>query len=126
MRACEHGRHCLHSRAMVGAVTGTSATRCRRPWYVGRLPVAFLCISLVMLASAERRLWESDFNTASSLNVKNGEASKVIHLLLDVDRIGEPGASGITLAPIARTLVPRQTAVALAALGHPESRAPPR
>ena len=88
--------------------------------------LAFLCLFLILLASAERRLWESDFNTATSLLVKNGEAGKVINVLMDADRAAQPTMSRITLAATRALPSLRPIAIAPHVLGRPYTRAPPK
>jgi len=90
------------------------------------LPLAVLCVGLILLASAERRLWEADFNRADLVELKNGETSKVVTLLTDIDRAPVPGLVSLGPATEAAGCGACPTLRPTSVVEHPESRAPPR
>lgn len=90
------------------------------------LPLVLLCASLVVLASAQRRVWEADYNNPGVELFKSGEAGKVVNLLAELDRVEAPLILGLGPALETQLPGPRHAAVPLRAASHPESRAPPR
>ena len=97
-------------------------------WRPNRAHVALVlcCVVLIVLASAERRLWESDFNNAGFLLIQNGDTGKVINALVDADRAGQIDAAGFTLDTAGRARIVRPASIPLHVIGRPESRAPPK
>jgi hypothetical protein len=92
-----------------------------------RAPVllALVCFSLMFLASAERRLREVDFNDPGVF-FKNGAGGKVTNLLAEVDPVPSTRVPRITLTPEPSPLAGPAAPAPVGAIGHPESRAPPR
>lgn len=91
-----------------------------------RLHLVFLCASLVVLASAQRRVWEVDYNTPGVELFKSGETGKVVNLLAELDRVEVPLILGPGPTLDTRLPGPRHAAVPLRAATRPEPRAPPR
>ncbi len=90
------------------------------------LGLGLLCVVLVVLAAAERRLGETDWNRADLVAFKNGETGKVINLLAEIDRVPEPRLEGLGPAVVSDVPAPRNSIVLRLFAGHSDSRAPPR
>lgn len=91
------------------------------------LPLVLLCASLVVLASAERRVWEADSNNNSgALLLKNGEAGKVVNFFTELDRVREPRILRLSPALDQQLQTLPQAVVPLRTAARFEPRAPPR
>ena len=89
-------------------------------------PLVLLCALLVVLASAQRRVWEADYNNPGVELFKSGETGKVVNLVAEFDRVKAPLILGLGPTLDTELPAPRHAAVPLRAATHPEPRAPPR
>lgn len=93
-----------------------------------RLHLAVLLGALVLLASAERRLADLDFDSAASVRFENNEkpdGNEIINRLVFVDDTTEPAVPAISEACHSANLPDGPNFHALTVVRLSESRAPP-
>jgi hypothetical protein len=84
-----------------------------------------LLVSLIFLAVAERRVWESGFNDQTESQFRNEDSGKVVNLLVGLDRVDVPWIPGIEPA-LEWGPAPLETgSLSLLAVPRPAPRAPP-
>jgi hypothetical protein len=88
--------------------------------------LVLLCVVLVLLASAERRLWEQDLNRPDLVGLMGPDTGKVVTLLAEIDRVPEVTVASVQLGPAFALPQPTRSIVPKPDVGHPRSRAPPR